>query len=612
MNYSILINTCDKFEDCWDPFFKLWSLYWKDCTGKIYLNTEYKDYSYPGLDITVIKGCEKHHIPKNKRATWSQCLKWALEEIDTDIILYMQEDYFLEDHVKNDCIRYFINLLQENPEIPSIQLTRYGIPAIQPTSYPNLYSSDPNFFSYLSCQASLWRKDVLFSLIRDHETAWNFEWWGSKRAKYVGYNFLTINPQWLKEKKEIIPYICTGVIGGKWYRPVVDLFKKHGIIIDYNQRGFYERNRKLTWKERIHIKLSIWRIKSIIEIWRLFLSKEKMVCKIFYFKAKDKLWHELVKRSHKTIFYTYIYRSYWHYLLLSKKEYTPTPEMYFAARPNPGAGIGHQMANWIAGYWWSKQLGLKFAHMSFSTQKWDDFLGFGQDEISVKQLQKQGYKLRRLPHFSENDKASIDFVKRIMASYQGRKIIFWPPQDHGYKDQYGVMEDIQRKFRNAPARKKDNIQYNKDKFNIAIHVRRTVVIGNKVIEETEEVKALRWLSNDYYEKVLRQVLENIKVNKPIAIWIFSTGKPEEFSEFSQYGEVHFCSNMDEYQSFAHLIFADLLITSKSSFSYKPALMNKGVKVCPKNFWHGYPNTKDWILCENDGTFDVQALNVINK
>ena len=44
-----------------------------------------------------------------------------------------------------------------------------------------------------------------------------------------------------------------------------------------------------------------------------------------------------------------------------------------------------------------------------------------------------------------------------------------------------------------------------------------------------------------------------------------------------------CSDMDEYMSFAHLIYADLLITSKSSFSYKPALMNTGIKVCPGNF-----------------------------
>ena len=84
--YSILINTCDKFEDCWNPFFKLFKLYWPDCSGIIYLNTEYKDYSYPGLNIIPVKGCVKHQIPHNKRATWSQCLKWALEEMDTDIV----------------------------------------------------------------------------------------------------------------------------------------------------------------------------------------------------------------------------------------------------------------------------------------------------------------------------------------------------------------------------------------------------------------------------------------------------------------------------------------------------------------------------------------------
>ena len=291
-----------------------------------------------------------------------------------------------------------------------------------------------------------------------------------------------------------------------------------------------------------------------------------------------------------------------------RDRYTPTPEMYFSARPNPGAGIGHQMANWISGYWWAKQLGLKFAHMPFSTQKWDEFLGFGSDEIAVELLLKQGYKLRRLPHFFENDKVSIDFAKKIMASYQEQKIIFWPPQDHGYKDQYGVMTDLQRKFRDAPSRKNDQIRYYKNRFNIAIHVRRTVVIEGVVTSEDEATRARRWLSNDYYEKVLKQVLENLKVDKPIEIWIFSTGKPEEFIEFVKYGEIHFCSDMDEYQSFVHLVYADLLITSKSSFSYKPALMNRGIKICPRNFWHGYPDKKDWILCENDGKFDVRRLD----
>ena len=46
-SYSIIINTCDKFEDCWDPFFQLWSTYWKDCQGKIYLNTEFGSLYIP-------------------------------------------------------------------------------------------------------------------------------------------------------------------------------------------------------------------------------------------------------------------------------------------------------------------------------------------------------------------------------------------------------------------------------------------------------------------------------------------------------------------------------------------------------------------------------------
>jgi hypothetical protein len=59
--------------------------------------------------------------------------------------------------------------------------------------------------------------------------------------------------------------------------------------------------------------------------------------------------------------------------------------------------------------------------------------------------------------------------------------------------------------------------------------------------------------------------------------------------------------MDAQNCFLHMIYADLFITSKSSFSYKSALISNGIKVCPKEFWHGYPKAKDWILSENDGT-----------
>lgn len=325
-------------------------------------------------------------------------------------------------------------------------------------------------------------------------------------------------------------------------------------------------------------------------------------------KINRRGWFEIRKRLKGKI-YLLTFKSYWHYIFNQSKNSLTNTTCYFVARPNIGAGIGHQMANWIAGLWFARQFDLKFATIPFSTDKWDYFLGFGVGEIQYYDLIKKGYKVRRLPKFEEKNKGEVKLIKNIIATYSSTKTILLAIQDQFYFDQFGVMDDLKLKFRSAPSRKDDKIEYNKDKFNIAVHVRRTVVIDHKVIEEDEANKAKRWLSNDYYEKVLKQVLENIKIERPIAIWLFSTGKPEEFAEFKKYGEVHFCSYMDEYNSFAHLIFADLLITSKSSFSYKPALMNNGIKVCPKNFWHGYPNAKDWILCENDGAFDVEKLKV---
>ena len=105
--YSIFINTTDSFEDCWEPFFKLFKQYWPEYNGKIYLNTETKEYFYSGLNIISIQnGLEGK--------PWSQCLKHALELIDEEYMLYMQEDYFLHSPVKNSLMEAFFKKFKEN------------------------------------------------------------------------------------------------------------------------------------------------------------------------------------------------------------------------------------------------------------------------------------------------------------------------------------------------------------------------------------------------------------------------------------------------------------------------------------------------------------------
>lgn len=294
------------------------------------------------------------------------------------------------------------------------------------------------------------------------------------------------------------------------------------------------------------------------------------------------------------------YRSYRHSL---RHKAVPDYVNYIAARPNPGAGIGHQQANWMAGYHFSKLLGLKFAHIPFSNihhpfapTKWDEFLGFGRDEVSYKDLLKQGYKKVLLPVFKETDTKQLDIIRRIIASYADQKVVFLCGQDQFYRDLQTLIPCLQEKFYSDPIRKADRLVYDSNNYNIAIHVRRGDIMG----EPSNPNLAMRYLRNDYFEKVLHQVADHVKTEKPVHIYFFSQGKPEDYPEFAGYPNLHWCLDMSAMDSFLHMVYADVLITSKSSFSYKPALLNKGIKVCPENFWHGYPDAADWIMVDNEG------------
>ncbi len=258
MKFALIVNTCDKFEDCWDPFFKLFSIYWPNFEGTIYLNTEYKNYSYGDLNIIPVQGSLNNKIPKKKIASWSQCLKWAIEAVREDIILYMQEDYFLNKKVQNSVFNNYLELFSISKKIDCIHLTNkspLGKEIFQLSS-SKIYTIPVHDKYRISCQASLWKKEVLYSYLTSYESGWDFEFWGSKRSAFLNHNFYTTNKLGNSyDKRNIISYEMTGLIRGKWYPGVVKLFKDHEIEIDLSKRGFFER-KKLNYKDRLFRKLN--------------------------------------------------------------------------------------------------------------------------------------------------------------------------------------------------------------------------------------------------------------------------------------------------------------------------------------------------------------------
>ena len=321
-------------------------------------------------------------------------------------------------------------------------------------------------------------------------------------------------------------------------------------------------------------------------------------------KVSHRIRSIIINLTRNKAIYPKLYKTYWHSKFY--KNGFVNKSNYFTAIPNPGAGIGHQMANWIAGYWFAKQFELQLAHYPFSNQKWDEFLGFGENEISVSELiTSKGYQKVKLPLFNEFNINEVALIKKIISSYANKKVVFVCEQDQSYKDQFGVMDDLKRKFYGAKARKNDKLFYNPSNYNIAVHVRRGDIVAMK--EKNQSNGNIRWLDNNYYVNVLNEAHNYFKTEKTIAIYLFSQGEKKDFREFEQFKNLTFCLDENPFNTFLHLVKADILITSRSSFSYKPALISEGVKICPSEFWHGYPKNSDFHLVEEYEKFELSKL-----
>jgi len=70
------------------------------------------------------------------------------------------------------------------------------------------------------------------------------------------HNFYVVDNKLVKLNEfEIIPYIFTGIIQGKWYEEVIPLFEKNNIHIDYSKRGFVKNAIKKSFMSRFKNKI---------------------------------------------------------------------------------------------------------------------------------------------------------------------------------------------------------------------------------------------------------------------------------------------------------------------------------------------------------------------
>ncbi len=169
----------------------------------------------------------------------------------------------------------------------------------------------------------------------------------------------------------------------------------------------------------------------------------------------------------------------------------------------------------------------------------------------------------------------------------GGVTIYAPKWPYFYKE---IERDMER-FHETTSFQKIKYLYYKDKespysseiINIAVHVRRP----NKCDVRIEGVDT----PDDYYLQCMKVLQEKYKTeNKSCLFHIFSQGSEESFHQYRAF-PIQFHLDEDVFDTFKHLVFADALVLSASSFSYVAGLLSNGI-IIYKPFWH--PPRKHWF------------------
>lgn len=232
---TILVNSCDLYEDTWYPFFKLLQLQWPECPYKVILNTETKVYNCPFMDVETINS--------GNGLSWTARLKYVLNKIDSEFVLFFLEDFFLLEPVKVEAFNKALNIIKENKDVGLIHFTPTEKEMPEPKNdLENCFYELPVRKRTLRTRVavSLFRKDYFLKLLYGDENPWQYERESHIRSMFAGYKII-------RQDYSLYPPIFTycldhdigiGVTSRKWLKNNKPFFESLGITdVNYDRLG---------------------------------------------------------------------------------------------------------------------------------------------------------------------------------------------------------------------------------------------------------------------------------------------------------------------------------------------------------------------------------------
>ncbi len=241
---GILILSCDKNSDLWEPYF---SLFWKYYNGshQVYLGSNSASFNSDKVKV----------IYSGEDLDWSSSCKKILRQIPNKYILLLLEDLFITTKIDPTEITKHLKFIKKY----KAKHVHLG-----PTPKPDKFiDREMGIYEkgapYRVNVAGYWDKEYLLSLLMDGESPWDFEIRGSYR---------TVNEDGFFCLEKPLFSIVHVLEKGRWLPEAVRYCKRHEVSLEIDKREilsnltnlksnlqefYFNLVIKIPWKLRVRI-----------------------------------------------------------------------------------------------------------------------------------------------------------------------------------------------------------------------------------------------------------------------------------------------------------------------------------------------------------------------
>lgn len=238
LELTILVMSCDKYNDTWEPFIICFRKYFANCPYQVVLCTE---------SNSLGESLPFDRVIYSERTEWSGRLKDAMTKISSEFVFILLDDFWLRNYLDIPLFQRDLKFISTHKDIGTIYIDYVTWRFL--TDYTEDYYEWGRGEIYrANTRPAFWRKDFLEHILDEQENVWQFERTASYRMDQIDYRVLC-------SKRKYLDFIFA-VTNGKYEKDAIHLAHKEDFLL----RTDYRKERTSFEDVRLKIRNKIFNI----------------------------------------------------------------------------------------------------------------------------------------------------------------------------------------------------------------------------------------------------------------------------------------------------------------------------------------------------------------